>query len=167
MIGWALSAALLAVGPEVVVEGRLTTAAGESVRLSEFRGKPLLLFFEDRDSVGMNQTLKDRLFAEAKKRDLLHRVGLVAVAYLKPFDFFPARQFALAHVRSLVEQLGIDIFVDFKGSLAGPPLWLPTDSSTVLVVDRQGRVLYRHSGPHSEAEIERLVTLVSEEAVRS
>lgn len=147
------------------VDARLTTQEGAAVRLASFRGKPSLVFYEDRDSAALNQHLKDKLFAEGKKRGLLSRVNLVPVAYLEPFDFFPARGFALSAVRDMSKKIGVDIFVDFNGALAASPLKLPTSNSTVVLLDHEGRVLYRRSGRHSEAEISSLLGMVERAVV--
>jgi len=130
----------------------ITDTDNKKVALSSFRGRPTLVFYEDRASNTLNQSFKDKLFSEGKTRGLLDKVNLVAVAYLKPFNFFPAKQFALQAVRGMEEKIGIPIYVDFTGELA-KGLAIPTNSSTVVMLDGRGDITYKKSGKLTDTDM--------------
>lgn len=142
------------------MDGTLVATNNKRVQLSAYRDKPTLLFFEGRHATAVNQALKDELLPWAKAHGALASVNLVAVANLTPFDFFPARQFALGAVRDIEKKIGIPILVDFAGSLSRPPNDLPPEESTVLLLARDGSVLWRRSGTVSAADTQALFTLL-------
>nr|BDT31324.1 peroxiredoxin family protein [Myxococcus sp. MH1] len=147
-----LAAALLSQGalasnlPDGPQDATLRTSSGEEVRLSRWRGKPVILFYEDKDSTKLNAGLKEELFARGKERNLLGAATVVAVANLMKFDFFPARQIALSYVRDEEKKVGVPILVDLKGAMGEAPWMLPLKTSNVLLLDAQGVLVYRHSG---------------------
>ncbi|MBZ4397949.1 hypothetical protein OWM54_16205 [Myxococcus sp. MISCRS1] len=147
-----LAAALLSQGalasnlPDGPQDATLRTSSGEEVRLSRWRGKPVILFYEDKDSTKLNAGLKEELFARGKERNLLGAATVVAVANLMKFDFFPARQIALSYVRDEEKKVGVPILVDLKGAMGEAPWTLPLKTSNVLLLDAQGVLVYRHSG---------------------
>ncbi len=136
------------------MDASLRSSAGEQVRLSRWRGKPVILFYEDKNSTGLNQRLKDELFQRGKARGLLEAAFVVAVANLEAYDFFPARGFALSAVRSEEKKFGVPILVDLDGTLGSPPWSLPKKTSNVLLLDAEGRLIFRHSGRMKEEEME-------------
>jgi len=142
-----------ALGPESSpLEATLQSADGEQTPLSKWRGKPVILFYEDKDSTQLNGVLKEELFARGKQHGLLEAAWVVAVANLEKFNFFPARQIALSHVRDEEKKVGVPILVDLEGTLGGPPWALPKKTSTVMLLDATGSVVYRYSGRLEEAE---------------
>lgn len=128
------------------VDAALRTSGGDPVKLSKWRGKPVILFYEDKDSTGLNSALKETLFERGKERGLLDSAWVVAVANLQKFDFFPARQIALSYVRDEEKKVGVPILVDLDGTLGAAPWGLPMKTSNVLLLDAAGAVVFRHSG---------------------
>ncbi|MFE8605344.1 hypothetical protein AB8V91_51050 [Archangium violaceum] len=114
--------------------------------ISRWRGKPVILFYEDRHSTTLNSSLKEALFSKGRELGLLDAASVVAVANLESFNFFPARGIALSHVRDEEKKWGIPILVDLKGTLGAAPWNLPTKTSSVLLLDSQGALVYRYSG---------------------
>jgi hypothetical protein len=137
------------------VDATLRTSAGDAVRLSRWRGKPVILFYEDKDSTTLNAPLKEALFARGKERGLLESAWVVAVANLQKFDFFPARQIALSYVRDEEKKAGVPILVDLDGTLGQAPWGLPTKTSNVLLLDADGALVFQHSGRMKPEEQER------------
>jgi len=127
-------------------DATLRSSSGDEVRLSKWRGKPVILFYEDKDSTTLNAGLKEELFARGKERNLLGSAWVVAVANLRKFDFFPARQIALSYVRDEEKKAGVPILVDMDGTMGSAPWGLPMKTSNVLLLDAQGAVVYRYSG---------------------
>lgn len=139
----------------------ITDTDGNAVAMRSFRGRRTLLVYEDRHSTEVNKRFKDKLFEQGKQLGVLDKVNLVAVAYLKPFDFFPARKFALSHVRSLEEKLGVQIYVDFTGNIARA-LALPTDKSNIVVLDAGGDVVLRFEGKLTDAQEQKVIATLTE-----
>lgn len=142
-----------ALGPQASpLDATLKSSSGEQAPLSKWRGKPVILFYEDKDSTTLNKVLKEELFARGQERGLLEAAWVVAVANLEKFDFFPARGIALSYVRDEEKKVGVPILVDLEGTLGEAPWKLPTKTSTVILMDATGAVVYRYSGRMEEAE---------------
>lgn len=139
------------------VDARLSRSSGAPVSLSVFRGKPAVLFYEDRYSTERNQALKDRLFELGKSRNLLDAVNVIAIANLQGWNFFPARDFALVAVRGFESKFKIPILVDFEGVMSSDSPLLPEKDSTVLLLDADGRILWQKNGVCSKAEVDALL----------
>jgi hypothetical protein len=148
--------------PASPLDATLKSADGEQAPLSKWRGKPVILFYEDKDSTTLNLALKQELFERGKQRGLLNSAYVVAVANLKPFNFFPARQIALSYVRDEEKKAGVPILVDLEGTLGGAPWSLPTKTSTVMLLDATGAVVYRYSGRMGEADKQAFFTALSQ-----
>jgi hypothetical protein len=156
-----LTVALLAVSPSFAAErdtgpmdATLRGSNGKEVALSRWRGKPVILFYEDRHSTTLNSSFKEALFARGREQGLLDVAWVVAVANLEAYDFFPARGIALSHVRDEEKKWGIPILVDLKGTLGKEPWNLPTKTSSVLLLDGTGALVYRYSGRMKEEDQE-------------
>lgn len=134
------------------LEATLHGSDGAQAPLSKWRGKPIILFYEDKDSTQLNGVLKEELFAKGQQHGLLEAAWVVAVANLEKFNFFPARQIALSYVKDEEKKVGVPILVDLEGTLGGPPWALPKKTSTVMLMDAAGAVVYRYSGKLDEAE---------------
>ncbi len=140
---------------------KLSTTEGTYVRLQEaFRGRPSVLFYEDKDSTQLNQALKDALFAAGKKNHLLDAVSVVAVANVQAYDWFPARNFVVSAVKDTEKKVGVPVYLDWTGQLTKKPWSLAPDNSTVLVVDRTGAVKWSHKGKLSAAEVDEVLALL-------
>ena len=152
----------LAVWP---VNAQLEMTDGSRVMLASFRGKPAILFYEDKDSTKLNKPLKDALFTEGRQRNLLNAVHVIAVANLKGFDWFPAKQFALDGVRKAEKEAGVPVYMDFDGALSKSGPRLPERSSTIILLDKFGRVAWRHTGALDATEarnvLDQLVALIA------
>jgi hypothetical protein len=148
--------------PASPLDATVKSAKGELAPLSKWRGKPVIFFYEDKDSTTLNLGLKEELFELGKAKGLLEAASVVAVANLTPFNFFPARQIALSHVRDEEKKAGVPIFVDLEGTLGGAPWSLPTKTSTVMLLDASGAVVYRYSGRMGKPEKRAFFTTLSQ-----
>lgn len=138
---------------------------GRPVPLVETTGKPVVIFYEDRWSTGVNQHLKDELYARGRDSGRLDRVGIVAVANIRQYDFFPARGIATAFIRAVETRVGVPILLDVKGRLSAPPLALPPEGASVVLLDATCRERFRHTGPLDAAARERFFSVL-ESALR-
>lgn len=140
------------------MDAMLETSRGSTTRLSALWAKPTVLFYEDRDSTALNQHVKTALAEQGRQRQLQDQVTVVAVANVAAWDWFPARDFVLAAVRDIEKKVNVPVYLDFKGSLAAAPWGLPPKSSTVLVLDRSGRPVWRAQGRLSKEQVDELFT---------
>ena len=138
------------------LDAKLSTSSSSPIQLSNFRGGPLVIFYEDQKSVQLNRPLKDELW---NRRPALAstQAHVVGIAYLKPYDFFPARPIALGKIRAMEKRTGIPILVDLKGQMSSAPWSLPTNSSTVLLMDKDGQILFRKTGALSTEEVKQVL----------
>lgn len=132
----------------------LWDSRGKEVLLSRWRGKPVILFYEDRHSTTLNGELKDALFNRGREMGLLQAAWVVAVANLESFNFFPARDIALSHVRDEEKKWGVPILVDLEGTMGSEPWKLPKKTSSVVLMDATGNVIYRFSGRLARADMD-------------
>lgn len=143
-------------------EVKLATTSGTYVRLSEaFRARPAVLFYEDKDSTSFNQPLKDALFEAGKKHDLLDAVSVVAIANVRAYDWFPARNFVVQAVKQTEKAVGVPVYLDWTGEMTKAPWSLKPDSSTVVVLDRSGAVRWAKQGKLKPADVQEVLTLIS------
>ena len=160
-LAWPL-VALLGAGTPKPGDVEVATTEGNPVRLSDaFRSRPSVLFYEDKESNALNETLKNTLFARGKAKNLLDAASVVAIANVVAYDWFPARNLVIASVRDTEKQYGIPIYLDWKGVMVQPPWRLKPDSSTVVVVDGSGAVRYSKRGKLSQVEIDEVLALLA------
>lgn len=141
-------------------DAELETSRGERITLSGLISKPTIVFFEDRDSTAINQHVKDALFERGKRQNLLHAVSVIAIANVKDWGWFPARNFVLKAVRDTEAKIHIPIYLDFTGSMTGAPWSLPAKSSTVMVLDAKAVPIVQFNGKLSESDVESLFAAV-------
>jgi hypothetical protein len=131
----------------VHVDAELVDSRDAPVRLSRFRGKPLVLFYEDRSSAEQNAALKRALRERATAQRLSRAAHVVGVANVASYDFWPARGFVLSAVRDVERRDSVLVLLDWKHALGGPPLRLPEGASSVVLLDAEGRFRQAWSGP--------------------
>ncbi len=136
---------------------RLERTDGSSVDLASYRGKPAVLFYEDRGSTALNQSVKDAVWARARRDGLESAAHVIAVANIHAYDWIPARTFAVTFIRQLEKRIGIPILLDLRGVLTSPPWNLPGDTGSVLLLDADGMIVSRQSGRLTAADTERLL----------
>jgi hypothetical protein len=157
----ASSGAFAAAARASPLDATLRSSDGEQAPLSKWRGKPVIFFYEDKDSTKLNAALKEELFARGREHGLLEAAWVVAVANLEKFNFFPAKQIALSYVRDEEKKAGVPIFVDLDGTLSAAPWGLPKKTSTVMLLDATGAVVYAYSGRMDQDEREAFFTALS------
>ena len=152
-----------AVGLPRAPDFELESTAGRTRRLRDFLGRVVIIIYEDRDSNQQNNPLKDDLAARARREDLSRDVSLVAVANLSAYDFWPARGYARDAVVEIARQMGYELMIDWSGAMSTAYRFRP-GRSHVMVLSRDGRVLFRHAGPMSAQARESFFSLLGEAA---
>lgn len=144
----------VALGHEVAPsDAALADSFGRAFELSRFRGKPLVLFYEDRHTVELNRPFKKQLWEKGEALNLRKAAHVIAVANLQGYDFFPIRPIALSYVRDEEKRVGVPILVDLRGTLTSAPWRLPPKTSSVIVLDAEGRIRFQYSGKLPEKKV--------------
>lgn len=136
------------------LDASLRDSRNVTTSLSHYRGKPTILFYEDRATAHENDPFKHALIARGRTHNVSTAANVVAVADLQRYDFFPVRGFALQAVRDVEKRNRIPVLVDWNGVLTAPPWNLPRGTSSVVVLDPQGNAVYVHSGKLAQPDIE-------------
>jgi hypothetical protein len=116
------------------------------LQLSSFRGKPLVLFYEDRFSAEQNAPLKQALRERADALKLGRLVRVVGVANVAAYAFWPARAFVVLAVRAIERRDRVPVLLDWKRTLGEAPWNLPDGTSSVVLLDAEGRRVRTFSG---------------------
>lgn len=117
------------------------------------RGRVIVAFYEPRDRLEDNAALKRTLRALASRTPSL---DVIAVGDVASFDFDPVRSIVRRVVRALGARADLEILLDWKGALTRPPFSLMRDQTNVVVIDREGVLVERHTGAYAASEIEPL-----------
>lgn len=147
----------LPVAPNFALEG----TSGATRQLRDYAGRAVILIYEDRASNMQNDELKRELANRARAQDLTRDVAVVPVANLAGYNFWPARGFARDAVIDIARQQALEILIDWEGSMAGAYRFRPS-TSYVMVLDRAGRVRFRHAGTLSAQRRRAFFSAVSE-----
>ncbi len=141
----------------VSMDATVETSSGVTMRLSTLWHKPTVVFYEDRDSTPLNQHVKDALTLHLKQRQVGTAVTVAPIANVAAFDWFPAKNFALAAVKDSETKNNVTIYLDFKGALTQPPWSLPSKTSTVMLFAPGGEVVFKATGKLSAAQVQALL----------
>ena len=136
--------------------------SGRVVRLDRLRGKPVLIVFESRESKGRNTALKDRLARLVRGGRYRGRVHMLPVASVENLDFFPARGFVEDAIESESARIGATIYCDWDGSFRRA-LSLRPERSSVILISREGRVVFAFEGALDRRAQDRLIELLARE----
>lgn len=140
-------------------DASLEDADGRVRELRAFRGKPILIVYEDRDSAKQNDLLKKELAGLAQGDRYQSRVALVAVADVSAWDFWPAKGFVKDAIRDESKKQGTTIYCDWTGAFRRA-YQLRRGVSSVLLVGKDGRVLFASEGPIAADQRRRLIGLL-------
>jgi len=133
-----------------VVDARMPSMQGHR-RLSDERGRrAMVLFYEDRAHVYDNDAFKGEVRRYLADNHLEERLVLYGVANLADVGMVP-EALVRSMIQPAVERWGSDILLDWDGVMRRPPFAFATDSANVGLIDRQGRLSFRHTGPMSES----------------
>lgn len=160
-LGWALPP----VGG-VAPSAKVVDANDRPFNLAEVQGKPILLVYEDKESATLNAALKKELARLARGEQYRSSVALVPVADVHAYDFWPARGFVKDAIKSESKAIGATIYCDWDLSFART-LGITRNTSSVVLLGRDRRVLFSVVGKASEEDTRRLVELLRREVEAS
>lgn len=147
---------------EAAPNAALEDADGRVAELKAFRGKPILIMYEDRDSAKQNDALKKELGELARGDRYRSRVALAAIADVSAWDFWPAKGFVKDAIRDESRKQGTTIYCDWTGSFR-KAYRLRAGMSNVVLVGKDGRVLFAAEGPIPPDQRKRLLGILREQ----
>lgn len=118
--------------------------------------------YEDKDSAEQNKALEDELARPGKGDKYKATVALPVVADVSSYDFWPVKGFVKKAIREESKKAGTTIYCDWSGSFRRT-MRLTKNASNVVLVGKDGRVLFAGDGPLNPNERLRLIELLRAE----
>jgi hypothetical protein len=141
-----LSSALAVAQDSEPVDITLPSMRGGDVTLSSHRGsRVVVLFYEDRPHVEDNDALKGEIGRYIVDNHLEERMVSYGVANLGDVGMVP-EALVRSMISPLVDRWGSDILLDWEGAMRRAPFDFETYATNVAIVDRGGRIVWRHVG---------------------
>lgn len=155
------SHALLKEGAEAP-NARVEDADGKVLQLQSWKGKPILIMYEDKDSAAQNQALKDELAKLAKGDKYMKAIALAAIADVSAYDWWPAKGFVKDAIRDESKKQKTTIYCDWNGGFR-KAYGIKKGVSNVILVSRDGKVLFAAEGALGADARKRLVGLLGQQ----
>jgi len=133
-----------------VVDATLDSMRGGRRSLRDDRGRVVVLFYEDRPNVELNDAFKGELSRFVTDNHLGDRVRTYGVANLGDVGMVP-QSMVRSMIAPLVERWGSDILLDWEGVMRRPPFSFQTAAANTVILDREGRIIWRHVGVVDDA----------------
>lgn len=127
--------------------------------LANTQGRPLLVLYEDKGSANQNDALKSELAQLAKGDAYKNKIGLVAIADVSSYDYWPARGFVKDAIKSESQKQGTNIYCDWKGTVRSA-FSFERGLSNVVLYDKDGNIIFVHAGAMSAERRGELVLLL-------
>jgi hypothetical protein len=143
-------------------KARLEDPDERGVSMEGLRGRLALIVYEDKSSSGQNRVLIRELKAQAAKLEPGAPITFVPVADVSGYNFWPVKGIARKVVRDKAREGGYPIFCDWDGKFRAK-FQLQRAKSNVVLVGRNGRVLFAEAGTLSTDERERLLSILATE----
>lgn len=141
-------------GPPVLSEPAdfdIEETSGVVRNLRDLRGRIVIVYHEDREHTDTNLALKMELYQFIRDNALSTEITTYGVANLRGVDGM-VRDLARTAIRAMAAQYGIQILLDWDGALLAAPFSCADHEANFLLIDRQGRIRYRHAGVIEGAE---------------
>lgn len=133
------------VAPGEPVDVELESAmTGRPVRLSTMRSRVLVLFYEDREHIPQNEELKGNLQRFIADNHLEAQLAMVPIANADGYASFGG--LVRGGLGEAARRIGLDILIDWDRRMYAAPFSMRPGASNVVVLDRQGRITFRHAG---------------------
>jgi hypothetical protein len=156
-----VAAALPPVG-EAPAAATVEDADGRPLETRSALGRPVLVVFEDRDTSQQNAPLKADLKALAGETSRFAKLLVLPVADVSDYDFWPAKGFVKSAIREESKRAGLPIYCDFSGGFRAA-FKLRKRASSVVLLGRDGRVLFAAEGALDAEARKRVIALVRAE----
>ncbi len=140
------------VEPGAPVDFALEETSGQTRTMSAVRGRVVIVFYEDREHTDTNRELKLTLHRFIEDNGLRGDTTTYAVANVGGIADGVIRDMARSAIRAVASQYGIQILLDWEAALQAAPFSFRGDDANVALVDRAGRIRWRHSGAIGDVE---------------
>jgi predicted transcriptional regulator len=137
--------------PGHAADGRAEDVDGKVFRTSAFKGRPIVVVYEAKDSKSANTAFKSDLTRLMKEKPLRDAVVVAAVADVSEYDSWPAKGFVKDAIRDEQKKTGTTIWCDWDASFR-KAFDLTRGKSNVLVLGRDGRVRFAAAGARTAAQ---------------
>lgn len=151
-LGLVLGARAQELEPGEPIDFALEETSGQTRTMREVRGRVVVIFYEDREHTDVNRDLKYTLHRFVIDNQLRDRMTTYAVANVSSIGDGIVRDMARSVIRAIAERHGIQLLLDWDGALQRPPLSMRDEDANVAIVDREGRVRWRHRGAMGDDE---------------
>lgn len=141
---------------------RVEDADGKVLQLQNLKGKPILIVYEDKDSSAQNQPLKEDLSKLASGDKYKKAIALAAIADVSAYDWWPAKGFVKDAIREESKKQKTTIYCDWNGGFR-KAYGIKKGVSNVILVGRDGKVLFAAEGVLGTDARKRLVSLLGEQ----
>lgn len=138
---------------------RLEDADGRALELKAWKGKAILIVYEDKESAPHNQPLKDALRQATKGDRYKSALVVAAIADVSDYDYWPAKGFVKDAIREESRKHGTTVYCDWNGAFRAT-YRLKSKTSSVVLIGRDGHVLFAAEGAVSVEERKRLIDLL-------
>jgi predicted transcriptional regulator len=141
---------------------KVEDADGKVLQMQSLKGKPILIVYEDRDSSKQNQPLKDDLAKLASGDKYKKTIALAAIADVSSYDWWPAKGFVKDAIKEESKKQKTTIYCDWDGGFR-KAYGIKKGVSNIILVGRDGQVLFAVEGAMSADSRKRLVSLLGEQ----
>lgn len=141
---------------------KVEDADGKVLQMQSLKGKPILIVYEDRDSSKQNQLLKDDLAKLASGDKYKKTIALAAIADVSSYDWWPAKGFVKDAIKEESKKQKTTIYCDWDGGFR-KAYGIKKGVSNIILVGRDGQVIFAVEGAMSADSRKRLVNLLSEQ----
>jgi hypothetical protein len=165
LVGSALGVApALAIPKEGAAVGsaRVEDAEGGGLELKSLKGKPFVIVYDDKTSAPKSEALRREIVALSKTDAYKSKLGVVIVADVSPYDFWPAKGIVIDAVRAETRKQGITVYCDWTGDLR-TAYKFKGDISNVVLVSKDFRALVAIEGVPTGAAHKRLFDAIKAE----
>jgi predicted transcriptional regulator len=156
--GMPVSAEALEVG-QTAPSFEVSYDSSKVLRSAELAGSVIVITCESRESKDLNTPFKDALLKAFSPEERLRRkISLVPVIDCFAYSW-PIKGFCVRGVQAEARKLNLQLYVDMTGKIFAD-YGAASDTSTVVVIDREGFVRYVMAGKIPEADVACVVELV-------
>ncbi len=129
------------------------------LRSADLAGSVIIITCESRETKELNQPFKDALLKAFPAEERL-RLNIALVPVIACFQYiWPVKGICVRGVQDSVAKVNLQLYVDISGAVF-TDYGAPLDTSTVVIVDRDGFVRYVMAGKIPDGEVGSVVELV-------